>query len=193
MIYSDTDTDPLASDSVQLAAPLAFAEERRLILDYQIANGLSEEIYLVNRLFIWTGDGMLVDPDLIYTQLLGSRLRLSKAFVDVPDGLDEEPADAPFLTEVAPYAYFEERIEVPLPLEPFHPYHLLDWQDRVHQFAEVELALGWLPASEVDTRLVQGRRNQLLLAADPGQVRYEQRLLVTGLTVTVLAHFGPED
>jgi hypothetical protein len=192
MTITDNYKDPFA-DAVSLAAPLAVAESSRLLLQYEVVNDLSEPIYLVNRLFVWTWQGLSLDPNLVYTQLQGNRLRLSKAFIDLPGGVEGEPAEAPYLSEVAPGAVYNDVLELPLPLEPFDPYDTLPRRDQIHTFDQAELAVGWLLGSAVDIHLVQGQADEILIAAEQDQVRFEQQLLVTALPVSLPAIFGPEN
>jgi hypothetical protein len=188
----DKFVNPLA-DEVTLHAPLAVTEGRRLLVQYEVANDLSESIYLVNRIAVWTWQGLSLDPNLVYTEVLGDRLRLSKALVDIPPGEEAEEADVPYLSEVGPGAVFAEVLELSLPLEAFHPYDAITSRDEVHNFDQVELAVSWLAASDVDIHLVQGQADQILIAADHEQVRRHQQLLVMALPVSVPAFFGPPD
>jgi hypothetical protein len=188
----DKFVNPLA-DEVTLHAPLAVTEGRRLLVQYEVANDLSESIYLVNRIAVWTWQGLSLDPNLVYTEVLGDRLRLSKALVDIPPGEEAEEADVPYLSEVGPGAVFAEVLELSLPLEAFHPYDAITPRDEVHNFDQVELAVSWLAASDVDIHLVQGQADQILIAADHEQVRRHQQLLVMALPVSVPAFFGPPD
>jgi hypothetical protein len=192
MTITDRYKDPLA-DAVALAAPLVVAEGRRLLLQYEIANDLSEPIYLANRLFVWSWQGLSLDPNLVYTEVLGTRLRLTKAFIPVPRGADVEEAEPPYLSEVAAGAVFADVLELPLPLEPFHPHDAIAPRDEVYTFDQVELAVGWLMGSAVDVQLVQGQADEILIAADPEQLRHEQKLLLTTLSVSVPAYFGPSE
>lgn len=183
----------LTAGGVTLDVPLAAAEAGQLILSYQVINELKDPIYLVNRLFLWTRQGLTLDPNYINTEVLDGRLRLSKSFVDIPDDVRAEAAEVPYLSEVAPGSIFVEVVEVPLPLEPFHPYNALERRKKVHLFEQVELAIGWLPEGAVDVHLDLGTDDQPLLAADHRQVRAGQELLVAELPISVPAFFGPAD
>ncbi|MGD8855914.1 MAG: hypothetical protein PVG33_06275 [Chloroflexota bacterium] len=192
MSITDPFVNPLA-DEVTLGTPLVTADRRRLLLQYEVANDMSESIYLVNRIAVWTWQGLSLDPNLVYTEILGDRLRLSKALIDIPQGETEDEVEAPYFSEVAPGALFTEMLEVPLPLEPFHPFDAVTSRDEVHRFDQVELAVGWLAESEVDIQLAQGQEGQILIAADSQQVRRAQQLLVMTLPVSVPAYFGPSN
>lgn len=192
MSITDKFVNPLA-DEVTLHAPLAVTDGRRLLVQYEVANDLPESIYLVNRIAVWTWQGLTLDPNLVYTEVLGNRLRLSKALVDVPPGEDAEEADVPYFSEVGPGALYTEVLELSLPLEPFHPYEAITGRDDVHDFDQVELAVGWLAASDVDIHLVQGQADEILIAADHDQVRRSQQLLAMTLPVSVPAFFAPSE
>ena len=162
--------------------------DNQLLIHYKIENQLSEPIYLVNRVSRWTRTGFSIDPSLVYTEIVNNTLRLTKAYIDVPENIDVEAPEVPFLTEVAGGSQFEECISQALPLEPYHPYNQVKRSEAVRMFESVQLAIGWLPSENISVRTVTKPEGLTLLSANYLEVAREQQLLVSNLNVKVSTH-----
>jgi hypothetical protein len=155
----------------------------KLLIYYRVDNGLSEPIYLINRVFRWTSSGFSIDPNLVYTEIIGDRLQLTKAYINVPEDIDVEAPEVPFLTEIAASDRFEENISQPLPLEPYHPYAQVKPSEVVRTFEQVQLVVGWLPSSKVSAQTVNRPEGLTLLSVNYTEVAREQKLLLSTLNV----------
>lgn len=145
----------------------------------------SESVYLVNRVTQWTPDGLSVAPDVIYTDVQNGTLRLTKACLPVPDNLDVEAPDVPWLTAIADL--FEESFSLPIPIQPHHPYWLDAYSEAIVDYDDVVLVIGWLP-KEIDVRTGTRPDGLEVISARYLDVMRAQQLLVTALNVKVSTH-----
>lgn len=174
-------------EGVTLSAE-ATVEASRLVISYQVHNGLQETIYLVNRVYRWESGGLSLSPDLVYTTVTAGRLQLVKANIDIPDDLDVEAPVVPYLTAVAAGATFSETVTLLLPIQPYHPYVPAAPSETATTFEEVELVVGWMPAGEAAVREAPQPDGSTLLSADYAIVVQQQELLVATLPVAVPAN-----
>ena len=162
-----------------------------LLIDYQVSNRLTQTIYLINRIFQWTEKGLEIRSDYIYTEVANGRLRLTKAFIPVPDDVLVEIPDVPYLTAVNGGAVFSEQVKLTLPLEPFHPYDKVDYSDEIHTFDEVDLVIGWLSKGSFNLRQGSTPDGDAILAVHHSEAARSQKLLIGTIGVPVTTAFGP--
>ncbi len=153
-----------------------------LVVTYQVTNGLDETIYLVNRLFQWTANGLSLDHNLIYANRDGENVQLVKACLPVPDDLDVESPIVPFLTAVPAGEAFAETITLPLPLTPHDPYGQLQPGGRVTNESSVQFVVGWFKDGDTAVSVQSQSDGSTLLSAEYGEVRQAQNLLQTTIS-----------
>jgi len=166
----------------------ADVQDDLLTISYQVHNSLEQSIYLVNRVFKWDKAGFSVDPSIVYTQIVDGELWLTKANLDVPENLDVEYPDVPYLTKVEAGNTFEESFSLPLPLEPYHAYREVQRTDEAALFEQVKLVVGWLLGEEVTTRTTTQPEGLTLTSAHHADVKAAQQLLLADLQVSISAY-----
>ncbi len=119
---AQTAEPPPMPDTVHLAAFEAQVQGAQLTVSYRVTNGTAESVWLFNRLFERGLAGHEPQVDKAYTRLDGDTLVLTKAWREVPDHLDVEAPEVPFLTPLAAGASFEERFAVQVPVAAVDPY-----------------------------------------------------------------------
>lgn len=162
--------------------------DNRLIIQYKVFNGLDKAIFLTNRIFQWTPEGMSVDPNLVYSDVMNGTLRLVKACLPVPDELDVESPIAPYLTELPGGETFTETLSIPLPLIPYHPYDQTKFSESPAIFSSVQFVVGWLPVGTVLVQSQQRPDGETLLSADYSDVIRAQEILQQTLPVSIPAY-----
>jgi hypothetical protein len=163
-------------ETVKLVDTQVSVQDGQLRVSYAVTNGTQQKIYLVNRLFHRQPSGFVVDTNLFYTEVAaGGVLRLVKARVKVPDDMDVEVPEVPYLTELSPGQRFAETATLPLPLEALYPYRPRR-SDTAVQYAHVQLEIGWVADIEISTVPVAGRQE---LRAHHHAVEQQQRLLTS--------------
>jgi hypothetical protein len=132
-----------------LEAELRGAEVRdgTLYIDYAVENRSPHRALLANRLFRRVPEGLRIDRNVAYAELDGAALLVRKQFVDVPEGMDAEAPELPFLTAVPAGGRFAETLELALPVPPRHPYAPQP-EGPVQEVGQVALALGYLLEDE---------------------------------------------
>jgi hypothetical protein len=111
------------STSVQLEVSLVSASVGAVAIRYRARNNWNRDVYLFNRLFETAPDGKrTLDPNRVYVQVEGSILKLSKQLFDVPEDVEVESPEVPYLTRVAPGQAYEEEIRLALPVRESYPY-----------------------------------------------------------------------
>jgi hypothetical protein len=143
-----------------------------LVVRYRITNEWDREVYLLNRLYsTQPGGGRTLDPNRVYDWIDGSSLVLAKRLFAVPQSIDVDRPEVPFLTALPPHTAVSEEISLPQPMIPLLPYlpphRNAERAQRVHCDAIV-LELGYLVprAEHWITRLSVA--NQPLLASAYG-------------------------
>ncbi len=166
----------------------AWINDNRLTIEYQVLNNQTDAIYLVNRVFQWTSQGLQVGANLVFTEIVGGQLRLVKACLAVPERVKVESPDVPYLTYVSAGETFSETIALELPLQPFHPYDQIKIGNEVRVFDSVQLAVGWFSEGKVAVRSSQLPDGVSLLSADYGPVMREQEVLIITLPVSIVTY-----
>jgi len=128
-----------------------------LELAYEVRNESPHRLFLVNRLMRRTGDGLRIDPDLVYAHMRpGPVLELGKHLIPIPDDLDVEVPEVPGLTPVDAGGRFAETIHVPVPVGAHDPYVPQHSGDAIATVERAAWTLGYvteetpLPAYEQD-------------------------------------------
>ena len=96
---------------------------QQLVLEYEVRNRGSRDVYLLNRLYRSTPAWQL-GPDVVYVELVpGTRtVRLLKKLADLPSGVDVTAPVAPFVTPLRAGGTFRETVRVPLPVREHREY-----------------------------------------------------------------------
>jgi hypothetical protein len=172
----------------------AAQELNTLLIDYQVSNQRDTRIYLLNRIFQWTEKGLEIKAGFIYTEVIGGELRLTKAYLPVPDNVLVEMPDVPYLTAVESGAVFSEQVRLSTPLEPFHPYDQVDYSEDIHTYEGASLVIGWL--AEGDFELRRGTTpitGESILAVEHSQAARAQHLLKAAIDLPIPVLFTPVD
>jgi hypothetical protein len=194
-IESENDTSVPQTDATNLAgvalSASAGVQEQSLTVEYRVQNGRRETIYLVNRVFQWTRSGLSLDAGLVYTEVKQGQLWLNKACLAVPEHIKVESPDVPYLSKVIAGETFVEKVSIPLPLRPYHPYDQVKESGEVNTFDGLHFAVGWFPEGKVTVRSVTHPDGLSLLSADYGPLMREQAILVVSLPVSVPTWIEP--
>lgn len=178
-------------DVVDLQTEVSITDDA-LSIHYQVKNGHSETIYLVNRPFLWKAEGLSVEPDIIYTYVEDKTLKLSKAYLKPPKNALLESVDVPYLTEVEAGQSFEEAFSLPLPLEPLYPFGHSIRSDSPSTFEKAQLVIGWLPGDKVTVKHFEHPSGLKLISTDYKEAEREQQLLTAALDVSIPAFIKVE-
>ena len=169
-------------DGVSLAVAGARVTRSALAFTYRATNGSGVQLHLVNRLFHRRGAaGFLVDPNLVYASLdEGGMLVLRKQLMEIPEEIDVEAPEVPYVTPVAPGVTFSETVRLTLPIRPRDPY-LPQPEGEPHTVSQFTFALGYLisstPVGVVEVRMPSG---EVVPRIDFGDLMRGQRLKVAG-------------
>ena len=170
-------------DGVSLALPAVAVASDALIFTYVAVNAGPDRVYLVNQLFHRRGAaGFQVDPNLAYAEVgQGPTLHLCKQLVRVPEDLDVEAPEVPYVTPVAPGSSFSETVRLAFPIGPHAPYHPQRRAKEPYSASQFTFSLGYLledePVKAVEVTLRSGTRHWRI---DYTELLLRQRLKVTG-------------
>lgn len=145
-------------DGVVLRIDQTTASATSLELAYTVTNGTGGAIYLVNQLFHRRGAaGFQVDRNLVYAAVGEDRtLSLRKQLIEVPEELDVEAPEVPYLTHLAAGTSYSEAIRVAIPVRLHDPYRPQTTDAPTDTASRVVFSLGYMEAdpdvrvSEVD-------------------------------------------
>ena len=94
-----------------------------LLIAYEFRNRSARTAFLFNVLHrTGPSGGPETDSNLVYAQQSGDSVVLSKKIFPVPNDVDVEKPDVPYVTRVEPGQVFREKFTVPLPLKLWTPY-----------------------------------------------------------------------
>lgn len=170
-------------DGVQLALQRVEVEQLLLILAYAVDNGSLSTIYLLNQLFHRSGRaGFQVDPDLAYAMVDAERtLYIRKQMIDVPDDMDVEAPEVPYVTALPAGASFSETVRLPLPVMPHDPYRPQEEADAPYEAPRLSFVLGYVSAEHTfEVHTVTMPDGSTRFRIDYADVRRWQRLKVAG-------------
>ena len=177
--------------SVSLKAEAEIHEDG-LFLQYKATNATDESIYLINRVFQWTFDGLIIQPELVYTELIENHLRLTKACIEIPDNVDVGFPSAPFLSQVNRGSELEESFTLSLPIVPFHPYSVVRKDEESYIFNHLELAIGWVSEKEVSIQQIEDHNGNSQFFGDFHELVKAQHLLIKKFNLEVPAFIKPQ-
>jgi hypothetical protein len=133
------------ADGVRLDVPVLRSSEDHLALRYVVANDSDWPVWLVNGLFHRRGAaGFEVDPNLAYCHVANDVLLLRKQLVEVPEDLDVEAPEVPYLSRLDAGEEFAEDLRIPFPVEPRDPYHPQPRASEPYWVNHVTFALGYV-------------------------------------------------
>lgn len=121
-----------------------------LVLRYTVRNGLSQDVYLLNR--VHSASPPMMTPDLAYVELDAAErlVRVYKGIPSQPPGLSSGPPvpAAPYVTPVRAGAAFSEIVHIPAPVRIYRAYgrtppRLLPPEETITTFRGVSFDLGW--------------------------------------------------
>jgi hypothetical protein len=182
---------PMQTSGPTLSIVKASVQDSKLRLSYRVSNDTDHPIYLVARLFQRSPSGFVTDPNLVYTEIKGGTLRLTKAMIPVPDTMDVEVPEVPYVVKVESKKAFDETLQVRVPIEPRHPYAGVKRVDEARTFSRVELVVGWLAVDgiKVDTIARPGLPTELQIHHQA--VISHQQLLTAAVGVQLTGHLAP--
>jgi hypothetical protein len=165
-------------DGVSLIVTDVQITPSELAFTYRVTNGSGHRIYLVNRLFHRRGAaGFQVDPDVVYSSVEPGRLlTLRKQLAEVPEEIDVEAPEVPYVTPVDPGETFAETVHLAFPVRPHDPYQPQP-EGEPHLVSHFRFILGYLVASEpVAVAEVKSQAGEMLSRIDFADLRRGQRL-----------------
>ena len=170
-------------DSVTLTVPTVEVASDALTFTYVVVNDSPDRAYLVNQLFHRRGAaGFQVDSNLTYARVgPGPTLHLCKQLIKVPEDLDVEAPEVPYVTPVAAGSSFSETIHLEFPIGPHAPYRAQRRADEPYCAPRFTFSLGYLledePARASEVTLRSGTKHWRV---DYTELLLRQRLKVIG-------------
>jgi len=161
---------------------------QQLVLEYEVRNRGSRDVYLLNRLYRSTPAWQL-GPDVVYVELVpGTRtVRLLKKLADLPSGVDVTAPVAPFVTPLRAGGTFRETVRVPLPVREHREYSgrgpARAGEPGKETFQDVTFTLGYygrVEGTREETRQIQGI--EVIVPIGPPGARPAFGLLESGPT-----------
>ena len=155
-----------------------------LEIAYRVENATPHRAWLVNRLFHRRPAGFEVDPDVAYVGVdPGPVLHVRKQLIEVPEHIDVEAPEVPYVTPLAAGGSFTETVRLAQPVEPHDPYEPQDRADRPYVVERLAFSLGYLLEDEP----VDASATELATGGMQWRIRYHvlvarQRLKVAGPT-----------
>lgn len=181
----------METKSVQLTAT-AKVDAASLEVRYTASNQTDETILLVNRIQRWNDGGHQVYDDRFYTVVAGEDLRLTAAYLDVPDHVDVETPDMPLVTRVGPGATYTGVLRATLPLEPYHPYPgVVRYEEESRTYKNVLVVIGWIPERAGRVTEKDDGEGGKYLYVDHSVAARDQRLAIAPLGATFPTHIKP--
>ena len=137
---------PIADCTLQASASLA--SPTLLRLRYRVQNHTAYPLYLINQFWLPAGPNgsFEVMPNMVNVQLHPDRVTVGKGVVPVPDDKEVEYPYTPHLSRVAPQGWYEETLELAVPLVPFTIYHANRLPTRQPVPRPLYFELGYLTA-----------------------------------------------
>jgi hypothetical protein len=123
-----------------------------LRVTYTLSNDESETAFAVNRLFERTAEGFVVGTDVVYASLDGDCLIIRKHLVEVPDEIDVEAPEVPYVTAIPAGKAMSETIRLSVPVILRDPYR----RPEASAASRLRLAVGVVVAPDREPRAVGG-------------------------------------
>lgn len=170
-------------DGVRLTLHRVEVDHQQLTLVYAIDNGSPSTIYLVNQLFHRLGRaGFQVDPNLAYAMVDAEcTLYIRKQMINVPDDMDVEAPEVPYVTVLPSGESFSETVRLSLPVMPHDPYRPQEEADAPYEAPRLSFVLGYVSAEHAfEVHTVTMPDGSTRFRIDYADVRRWQRLKVAG-------------
>ena len=137
-------------DDVCLTLPEVDISPDRLILTYRIANNSPYRVYLVNQLFHRQGSaGFHVDENLVYAEVSQEQtLLLRKQLIEVPEELDVEAPEVPYVTPVEVDSAFQETLHLEFPIRLYGPYRRQSDSQSLFMTSQFTFSVGYILEDE---------------------------------------------
>lgn len=167
------------ADGVSLNVSKVEVTAKTLILSYEVTNDTDYCLYLINRLFHREGSGgFKVDTNLVYSDFEPPHiLHLRKQMLAVPEEIDVETPEVPYVTSIAAGKSFQETIRLQLPIELHSPYRFPPPPPATYEVTQLVFSLGYLVADDTvsveEVTLADGTEQQRIHSGD---VSEHQRL-----------------
>ena len=140
--------------AVRLSVDAVAKSREEVSFRYSARNDSGVDVYLFNRLFKVDKIGNhTIDPSKFYCEVRGSVLHVSKRLVELPDEIDAEYPEVPYLTALPSQERFEERVALRLPVQEYAPYARTRQRDRPESprlCDSIVFTLGYFVAREPD-------------------------------------------
>lgn len=173
----------VVGDGMRVDLELVGTSSDGLRLRYRTENIWGREVYLVNRLFVSDPTGEIVlDPNRVYVTVKDGALHLAKMFVEVPEGMDVECPELPFLTMLQPGEVFAEEFDLRLPTKvawPYEPFQAGVLREEVTTCEQIDFALGYFLPRERDWVGEVEVAGQRLMASEYGYLRQAHRVVLS--------------
>lgn len=179
-------------DGIRLALDEVGESDGALQLDYRVENATPHRVWLVNRLFHRRPAGFEVDPNVVYAGVgPGPVLYLCKQLIEVPEHLDVEAPEVPYVTPLPAGEAVRETVRVAQPVEPHDPYEPQERATEPYVVDQLVFSLGYVLEDEP----VDAAATELATGGMQWRIRYDvllarQRLKAEGpvaATVRVIA------
>jgi hypothetical protein len=122
--------------------------QSRIEIDYRLENPSSADLYVLDALFTLEDGRPAVRDSLVYTLMEGDSLRLVRAALPIPQGVQVEAPEMPYARRLPAGGTLAGRIAAPLPLRYQNPYDLSDG-DTTWRCVHVRLVVGYAAASDL--------------------------------------------
>ncbi len=127
-------------------------EQDRLKIAYTIKNGSPDRICVFNRLFDEGDSSFDLNPNRAYLSVEGSdAVVITKRIIDIPDGMDVERPECPYMSCIEPGATFAEEFELAVPLRLDHPYvasYQKGQQEQIVKRNRILFSVGYIVPSD---------------------------------------------
>ncbi len=142
-------------NQVKLSVEIVNRTNKELVLHYEVRNNLPEDIYLLNRLYHTDVKGnRTIDPNLVYITFENKTVYLSKKMIEVPEEIDVECPEIPYLTLLKRGEIYGEMLNIPVPLKKYTPYIMQAKKEKFKMCSEIVFSIGYFISQE-DTEIVQ--------------------------------------
>lgn len=167
------------NDGMRVELDLVTASPERLRVRYRTGNPWGREVCVTNRLYSRDpAGGLSLDPNRVYIRIGEETLHLAKRFVEVPEGMDVECPEVPFITVLQPGESLTEELDLALPAREAWPYEAFRdgaWREEQQSFERIDFELGYFLPRERSWLTEVESAGQRLVACEYGYVRQVHR------------------
>ena len=172
------------SGGVTLSAK-AVVEPVEIVVSYTVVNETEQAIILWDRMIDYDAEGKKIDAEGAYVFWEEpDGVRLVRAQLQLPPGVDVYEKEIPYARTVAPHASVEGHIRLPLPLHEASPFYSPPEFWNVVQCRKARLLIGWRelgPGMKVVETTVRGVKVHSVQGRWQAPV---QRLLETSMDIS---------